>query len=200
MTGSGQLIVRGLVPDMPLEFNIKWYQFNSPSEHIIDGRSYDLELQIVHSIVPDYLPNDPDLQTTKLVISVLFNAEDGANNTFLNTLNINTLDTITDANLKTFLESMKPNYIYYQGSLTTPPCTENVHHFIFTDVQLISYEQLKSITDFYQSNTREDQPINNRKIYKVTKRMSRSLEGSASGLKVGTAIFIGILIILFGLF
>ncbi len=180
MTGSGQLIVRGLVPDMALEFNVKGFQFNSPSEHVIGDQIFDMEMQIIHSIVPDYLPNDPVLQSTKVVISVLFAVKPGANNTFLSNLNLNTFDTITNLDLKAFLGSMSPNYIYYQGSLTTPPCTENVHRFIMMDIQEISMDQLKQITDFYPSNSREEQPLNGRSVVKVTKRMSRSLENGGS--------------------
>lgn len=37
-----------------------------------------------------------------------------------------------------------PEFYHYQGSLTTPPCTENVNWFLFRDVLTISEAHLKA--------------------------------------------------------
>ncbi|MDR3546691.1 MAG: carbonic anhydrase family protein [Candidatus Pacebacteria bacterium] len=199
MTGTGQLVVRGLVPDMVLEFNVREFRLNSPSEHIIGGKTYDLELQIIHSVVSDYLPNDDSLSSSKLILSVLFSVKRGATNDFLDKLNLDTFDTITKVNLKEFIESMNQNYIYYQGSLSTPPCTENVYRFIMADVQYMSYEQLEKITAFYASNARTVQTLNSRSVVKVTKKMSRTLESAGEGLSAVLASVMTTIAVLFAL-
>ena len=37
-----------------------------------------------------------------------------------------------------------PGFYHYQGSLTTPPCTENVNWFVYKDVLPISEGHLKA--------------------------------------------------------
>jgi carbonic anhydrase len=197
MTGTGLLIARGLVPDMQLEFNVRDFHFNTPSEHTINGERFAMEMQIVHSIVPDYLPNDLSLVGRKLVISILFAVKPGANNTFLNRLNLQTLDTTTGLDLGEWLRSMQPSYVFYEGSLTTPPCTENVYQFVMTQVQEMSSDQLQSFTDFYASNCRGAQKINNRRVVKVTKRISRNLDSFAlSNVSLSSLFLFSLLLLL----
>jgi carbonic anhydrase len=117
---------------------------SSPSEHTIDGRYYDVELQIMHI----------NKQTKQLgaVVSVLFDKKKGVANDFLETLNIERASDpehviIVDEDLQTgFYKAEKSvalekfmsgldhqNFFYYEGSLTSPPCTEGLHWFVMQE-------------------------------------------------------------------
>lgn len=70
------------------------------------------------------------------------------------------------------LDSRK--FYHYDGSLTTPPCSEIVQWIVVDDPQPISAAQLKFFTDKWQNNpnfargfgnNRATQPLNGRQIY-----------------------------------
>jgi len=169
MAGSGQLTVRGLVPDMPLIFNVDEFHFTSPAEHIIDGQRYDLEMQIVHTIQTDYLPREPKLITKKLIVSVLFQNRAGANNTFINSLSLNSLDFIPHLGLDKLMQTLNTQFIFYEGSLSRPPCTENVYRIVYYFPQPISTDQLRYFTSYYQQNYRDVQDTGGRAVLRVTR-------------------------------
>jgi carbonic anhydrase len=55
------------------------------------------------------------------------------------------------------------DYFHYDGSLTTPPCTEKVKFYILKTQVNIAKEQ---VTDFpFKMNARPVQPANGRPIY-----------------------------------
>jgi len=183
MTGSAELIARGLVSDMSLEFDLQMLQFNIHAEHLIEGKYYDMEMQIIHRIIPRYLPRSSKWSNSYLIISVFFEVRPrNANNTFLDSLNINTLDGITNMSLAEYFNGLEPNYIYYNGSLSTPPCNENAHRFLMTDIQYMSEAQLRDFTYYYEGNYR-GLPKTSRVVpIKITKRMARSLSNFGEGL------------------
>lgn len=50
--------------------------------------------------------------------------------------------TVENLNLRHLLPRNLFNYLYYPGSLTTPPCNEVVQWFILTHVDEISHDQV----------------------------------------------------------
>ena len=52
----------------------------------------------------------------------------------------------------------------YEGSLTTPPCTEGVHWFLMTAPVELSTAQIAKITAAYDGNFRPVQPLNGREV------------------------------------
>ena len=98
----------------PLQFH-----FHSPSEHQLNGTLKDLELHIVHQRVggSDYL-----------VVGFVFDKSYNEDNAFLTALNMPNWGTgnVNFLPITEMLSSMDPNFYHYQGSLTTPPCTEAV--------------------------------------------------------------------------
>jgi hypothetical protein len=75
-----------------------------------------------------------------------------------------------DLNLKILLPSNTDTFFWYQGSLTTPPCSEHLTWIVFPDVQNISKIQLESFEQNFKNEdgkilgttNRDLQPLNNR--------------------------------------
>lgn len=67
-------------------------------------------------------------------------------------------------------------FYFYEGSFTTPNCTEDVEWLIFYEPLYISAEQVdlihekwmdnKTFSGYEEGNIRKTQPLNERKIYK----------------------------------
>lgn len=53
-------------------------------------------------------------------------------------------------------------YYTYAGSLTTPPCTENVTWFVLKHPVTISDQEIKQFSKLYRHDARPTQPIYNR--------------------------------------
>jgi len=154
-----------------------WYpiqfHFHAPSEHTVMGEQYDLEMHIVH------LGADGSLGA---VLGIFFDTKKGGSGTnmFLNYLaGLATQATVTGPlPLKGYLDSLNLEEFWsYDGSLTTPPCTEGVRWSVLKQVQPISADQLKMFNDTFKDNAtwstkngkggnyREVQPFNSRPFY-----------------------------------
>ncbi|ESW22171.1 hypothetical protein PHAVU_005G133000 [Phaseolus vulgaris] len=137
--------------------------WHSPSEHTIDGKRFDLELHIVHET--------PSGQTT--VIGILYKIG-RTPDSFLSSLtsHIKVISNSTEAErmvgvvdprqIKIFYKQ----YYRYMGSLTIPPCTENVSWTIVREIRSVSKEQVRllraAVDDESETNARPLQLINNR--------------------------------------
>jgi carbonic anhydrase len=130
---------------LPLQFH-----FHAPSEHTVDGQTYDLEMHIVH-LYPD--------NSLGAVIGVFFDMAKGGSteNPFINEVKPQLAQyagyTTANVNLASFLKTIDfTSYYSYDGSLTTPPCTEGIKWSVIQEVQPISAEQLASFTDLWAGN------------------------------------------------
>jgi carbonic anhydrase len=141
-------------------YELKQFHFHTPSENNIQGNSYPLEAHFVHAT-----------QDGKLaVIAVMF--EEGEENQILKkiwdkfplkrdhhfSINLNA------DNIKSLLPSDK-KYYKFMGSLTTPPCSENVKWIVLKDTMSISEKQVKQFFDIFgHPNNRLLQKRNDRII------------------------------------
>ncbi|KAM4019413.1 carbonic anhydrase 7-like [Anomaloglossus baeobatrachus] len=154
------------------------------SEHVINGQAYPLEIHFVfYNTKYDNLSDAREQPDGLAVVGVHF--EIGYENYVLNGL-ISALPEVAHKGQSTTLaidlREMIPrsvvSYYKYQGSLTTPPCSENVSwHVIRTPAQL-SQAQYEAITSLYRTesdadeqiglvnNFRPFQPLNGRTVYK----------------------------------
>ncbi len=138
------------------------FHFHSASEHTVAGKRYDMEIHLVHQ-------ND---EGEYAVLGVLL--EEGEENAFLKSF-FDDLPTQADQVVKSdevmldvseLFPENSPLFTYW-GSLTTPPCTEGVHWYIFQKPVTLSTAQLKSFRDIYQGNFRPVRDLNDRKIEMV---------------------------------
>jgi len=153
-----------------LKYDFKQMHFHTPSEHLIDGMTFPMEMHIVTSI-PAKDKNHPPRY---LVIGILF--KEGQANKFIDEfLNLipKTENSITplkagmvkldDLFSSTELHDVG-NFYHYQGSLTTPPYTETVQWFVFKPIVEASPEQVKIISTIEGNNARHIQGIFTRGI------------------------------------
>ena len=109
----------------------------------------DLELHIVHV---------DSTGTPAAVIGFLFRVSNDADayNAALDQIlprGVNSTDAIGELNLGGFLDKVDLSEFYnYDGSFTTPPCTEGINWFVVKDVQKISQAQLTSFTRLWAGN------------------------------------------------
>lgn len=140
-------------------FNLLQVHFHSSSEHTLSGKSYPLEAHFVHK----------DSHGKLGVVGVFF--VEGKENEWLKKVWSNVPsekgkeflvknETIDPAQL---LPSRKTHY-HYMGSLTTPPCSENVNWNVMNTPVEASVGQLSQFRKLYSGNNRPVQNINNRKI------------------------------------
>ena len=141
-----------------IQFNLKQFHFHAPSENHISGKSYPLEAHLVHA----------DKDGNLAVVAAVYN-EDKANATIAAAWNQmpkaegkSTLPTKISAS---GLLPKNRDYYRYNGSLTTPPCTEGVRWIVMKKPMTVSKEQLKAFQEILGfSNNRPIQPANARPI------------------------------------
>ncbi|KAI3851942.1 hypothetical protein MKW98_019941 [Papaver atlanticum] len=148
------------------QYNLLQTHWHSPSEHTIDGIRYDVELHMVHQsadgsfavIAILYRFGSPDPLLTQLeghLKKLRSEAEIGHSGSRFPVNLMRTAD----------LESTN-TYFRYIGSLTTPPCTENVTWTILEEVREMSKEQVASLRSVMSKenklNARPIQQLNGR--------------------------------------
>ena len=150
-------------------FSPAQFHFHAPSEHAVDGKLYDLEVHFVHT----YADTNGMLGG---VIGVFFDVEEGGDypNAFLDAV-WNEAGTDVKIPVASFLAGVDmTEYWNYNGSLTTPPCTEGIKWTVIKDVQPISRAQLEKFTSLWaddttfaegKGNNRVVQPLNERTLY-----------------------------------
>ena len=139
-------------------YDLLQFHFHTPSEHTITHKTSAMELHLVHRNALGQLA----------VVGVMLNK--GAANPIIQSIwsniptqggkNILANQTINAADL---LPKDKA-YYSYTGSLTTPPCSEEVRWNILTQPIQVSDEQIATFANLYQANARPVQPTNNRMI------------------------------------
>lgn len=139
------------------KYFLRYFEFHHPSEHLVKGKPHSLEMQIAHK--------SEDEQW--LVLSIFL--EVGNHNKNFQEI----VDFVTNKKLKESkinlnkIVNKNDLVFFYDGSFTTPPCTEGVKWYIFKSPIFISKEQMNSIikkTIFTKSNAREIQKFNSEKF------------------------------------
>lgn len=140
-------------------FTLLQFHFHSPSEHHLDGRDLPLEAHLVHQ----------DENGDLAVVAVLF--EEGQPNDLLGLLwaalpgapgQRSVLgNNVTAAGLL----PADRDYLRYNGSLTTPPCSEGVRWLIMKQRMTVSRQQIETFErSLGFANNRPVQPVNARPL------------------------------------
>lgn len=140
-------------------FELKQFHFHSPSENRIEGRPYPMEAHFVHA----------DKSGNLAVIAVMFII--GEHNAELEKAwssmphEAGDKHDLHDAIDASILLPKERTYYRFNGSLTTPPCTEGVNWFVMKSFDTASKDQVKKFFQtMHHKNNRPVQPINARVI------------------------------------
>ena len=144
-------------------FELVQYHFHAPSEHTIDGEHAPLEAHFVHKSAAGKLA----------VAAVLF--EEGAHNPIMDPI-VSSLPAGPGAprhleGLELGMSQLPPlpeHYYRYEGSLTTPPCTEGVKWIVSAERRPLSAQQMAAFTLRLHDNNRPVQPRGDREIALVS--------------------------------
>lgn len=165
-------------------FVLKNFHLHWPSEHTLDGRHFAAEIHLVH-----YNKKYGSLESAKreldglAVLGFFFEIDDNATTKratryikllknvrqpFTEDMTVLTNDQINVGQII----GTEPIYVYnYQGSLTTPPCSENVNWMVATRTLKITNLELAALKQVrfddggkILKNFRPTQPMHGRKI------------------------------------
>jgi len=139
-------------------YQLKQFHLHAPSEHSIHGRPYDMEAHFVHQ----------DEAGNLAVVGVMFLT--GPRNGLLEKLlplaptKVHQQTTTPVPFNGAFLLPRYHDYYHYDGSLTTPPCSEGVSWFVLKYPAYASREQIAFFKSIIQDNARPRQALNGRNI------------------------------------
>lgn len=140
-----------------VEYQLVQFHFHTPSEEKIDGKAYPLVAHLVHKNAEGKLA----------VVAVLFKL--GKENAALKPVfgglpakqgASRALEAINAADLL----PAERGYYAFMGSLTTPPCSEEVRWQVLKTPVELSAAQLGAFKRLYRMNARPVQPLNGRVV------------------------------------
>ncbi len=144
-----------------ISFELKQFHFHTPSENHIDGKSFPLEAHFVHL----------DKEGNIAVIALMF--EEGEENAQLAKVwasmpkNAGDKSELKLTDIASSLLPENKDYYRFNGSLTTPPCTEGVRWFVLKTPVNISKLQVEAfLHTLHHPNNRPIQKTNARVIVK----------------------------------
>lgn len=136
-------------------YQLEQFHFHHASEHTLNGAHFPLEVHLVHRSATGAL----------LVVGVL--VAEGAEHPALRVL----FDRIPHDHESTRLsidpEILLPDerrYVTYEGSLTTPPCTEGVTWVVLTSPVAASADQIQRFSALFPNNSRPVRPLEGRHV------------------------------------
>jgi carbonic anhydrase len=142
-----------------LAFELKQFHFHSPGENKINGKQFPLESHLVHA--------DKDGNLT--VLAVMF--QEGAANALLARLwekmpgKAGEKSALPDGLSVTQLLPKERDYYRFNGSLTTPPCSEGVRWFVMKKPATASKAQIEQFSKAVGfANNRPIQATNARSV------------------------------------
>ncbi len=140
------------------QFDFVEFHFHTPSEHRINHQQYPMEIHFVHY----HKKLDQYVVIAILVETATFCSE---LQKIIDALPYLGQDKSITINLNLFLPKNLTTF-HYDGSLTTPPCTENVSWQIFCSLHCAHQQQIDAIRAIRDNNAREIQALNHRTIIK----------------------------------
>ncbi len=141
------------------EFELAQFHFHVPSEHNVDGKSFPMEMHLVHV----------SEQGEIAVVGVLI--EEGSHNPafepVVEHIPLESGDEEHLEHVQVQIDDLLPadsSTFRYPGSLTTPPCSEGVRWFVLVQHLELSSQQIQSFARVISGNNRPLQPHNGRDL------------------------------------
>ena len=141
------------------KYVLQQFHFYRPSEERVNGKSFDMTVHLVHADEEGHLA----------VVAVLL--RQGADNALVHELwrelpREKRKETRKD-NIEIDASQIVPfdhSYYTFSGSLTTPPCSENIRWFVLEHPATVSAEEIKKFSGLYRNNARPTQPLYDRVV------------------------------------
>ncbi len=141
------------------KYELKQFHFHHPSEEHVNGRPYDMVAHLVHA----------DSDGKLAVVAVLL--DEGSANSLVQKIWENMPKTEGHEQVVSGVEinpsallPMTTGYYTFPGSLTTPPCSEEVTWFVLKKPSELSAAEIAAFAKIYPHNARPIQPTNGRTI------------------------------------
>ena len=141
------------------KYALKQFHFHRPSEETIDGKGYEMVVHLVHANLEDKLA----------VVAVLL--QKGEDNPLVREL---WNDLPKEKEKEESLDSVQIDvagllpadrgYYTFSGSLTTPPCTEDVTWFVLKHPVTVSAAEIEQFSKLYRHDARPTQPLYDRVV------------------------------------
>ncbi len=141
------------------KYTLKQFHFHRPSEEKINGKLYDMTVHFVHA----------DQEGNLAVVAVLL--ERGQDNSLVHEL-WNDLPKEKEKeevlnNIQIDAAALLPDdhdYYTFSGSLTTPPCSEDVTWFVLKHSVSVSSVEIEQFSKLYRNDARPTQPLYGRVV------------------------------------
>jgi carbonic anhydrase len=137
-------------------YDLAQFHIHHPSEHLLNGRRFPLEVHFVHRRADGVLG-----------VVAVFVKEGRATSQLQRVLDAHpaehgTTNAIAGQMLNTAALMPGGPFDRYKGSLTTPPCSESVDWVIMETPIQASAAQIRGLEQVYAANARPLQPLNRR--------------------------------------
>jgi carbonic anhydrase len=141
------------------QYELKQFHFHRPSEEEINGKKYDMGVHLVHTAQDGSVA----------VVAVLL--QEGADNPLIHELwndlpkEKNKEQRLDDHQIN--IASLLPpdrGYYTFSGSLTTPPCTENVTWYVLKQPVTVTAGEIEAFSNLYRHDARATQPLYGRVV------------------------------------
>jgi carbonic anhydrase len=140
-------------------YQLLQYHFHAPSEHTVKGRHSPMEMHMVHKAADG-----------KLAVVGVF-IEEGQHNAAFDPVwsnlpkekGLESHFPSVKVNVDDLLPAARTSY-RYDGSLTTPPCSEGVTWIVMTTPIQLAGGQIGQFTALVNKNNRPVQPLNGRRV------------------------------------
>lgn len=141
-------------------YTFSQFHFHAPSEHTINGKHYPVEIHFVHKTADGRIA----------VVGVFVRLGAPANKAWqefidvISKANANPEETVIDELNWDKLLPTRQRTVRYDGSLTTPDCSQGVKWSVMTRPITMSAAQLAVFSGAYTGNVRPTQPLNGRPV------------------------------------
>ncbi len=135
------------------QYQLRRVEFHAPSEHTVAGKAYAMEAQLIHA--------GADGKTAIVSVFLEPGQENPLIQSALNHLPLEKGGEVAPPGQTVDLNQLLPEnkgYFTFMGSLTRPPCTEDVLWLVLKQPRQVSAQQLAIFQRLYPRNARPVQP------------------------------------------
>ena len=145
------------------QYDVLQFHFHQPSEHTIDGETFPMEMHIVHK----------DMVSGQLaVVGVMLQEGEEADADYADifaNLPAEVSEADEEAEIMVDASTLLPDdtdtFFTYEGSLTTPPCSQIVRWLVMAEPVTLTADQIAAFGAIYNDNARPVQPLNTRDLF-----------------------------------